>query len=69
MKNRIISLFIYLLPSLIYAQNNIDDKYEVLSLTDMLNLFENNEKMFLNIMTKYMFRATSMSLLLCILHL
>lgn len=44
MKNRIISLFIYLLPSLIYAQNNIDDKYEVLSLTDMLNLFENNEK-------------------------
>lgn len=44
MKNRIISLFIYLLPSLIYAQNNADDKYEIMSLTDMLNLFEDSIK-------------------------
>ena len=42
MKNRIISLFIYLLPGLIYAQNNADDKYEIMSLTDMLNLFKDS---------------------------
>lgn len=57
------------MPSLIYAQNNIDDKYEVLSLTDMLNLFENNEKNVLEYYDKIYVRATSMSLLLCILHL
>ena len=44
MKNRIISLFIYLLPGLIYAQNNADDKYEIMSLTDMLNLFKDSIK-------------------------
>ncbi|MCS2591925.1 DUF5030 domain-containing protein [Bacteroides thetaiotaomicron] len=43
MKNRIISLFIYLLPSLIYAQNNADDKYEILSLTDMFSLFKDSK--------------------------
>ena len=43
MKNRIISLFIYLLPSLIYAQNNADDKYEILSLTDMVSLFKDSK--------------------------
>ncbi len=43
MKNRIISLFIYLLPSLIYAQNNADDKYEILSLTDMFSLFKDTK--------------------------
>ena len=65
MKNRIISLFIYLLPSLIYAQNNADDKYEILSLTDMFSLFKDSK----NSVPKYMFPVTSMSLLLCILHL
>ena len=44
MKNKIISLFIYLLPGLIYAQNNADDKYEIMSLTDMLNLFKDSIK-------------------------
>ena len=44
MKNRIISLFIYLLPGLIYAQNNADDNYEIMSLTDMLNLFKDSIK-------------------------
>lgn len=43
MKNRIISLFIYLLPGLIYAQNNAGDKYEIMSLTDMLNLFKDSK--------------------------
>lgn len=69
MKNRIISLFVYLLPGLIYAQNNADDKYEILSLTDMFSLFKDSKIVFLKIMTKYMFPVTSMSLPLCILHL
>ena len=43
MKNRIISLFVYLLPGLIYAQNNADDKYEILSLTDMFSLFKDSK--------------------------
>ena len=34
----------YLLPGLIYAQNNADDKYEIMSLTDMLNLFKDSIK-------------------------
>ena len=65
MKNRIISLFIYLLPSLIYAQNNADDKYEILSLTDMFSLFKDSK----NSVPQDMFPVTSMSLPLCILHL
>ena len=44
MKNRIISLFIYLLPGLIYTQNNADDKCKIMSLTDMLNLFKDSIK-------------------------
>ena len=51
MKNRIISLFIYLLPGLIYAQNNADDKYEIMSLTDMLNLFKDSIKRNMTIIT------------------
>ena len=31
------------MPSLIYAQNNADDKYEILSLTDMFSLFKDSK--------------------------
>ena len=31
------------MPGLIYAQNNADDKYEILSLTDMFSLFKDSK--------------------------